>query len=153
MRVASNPLRTPGPLKGEARRTHEQIIQEEQFYTKILGWRTMKQRRWELRNSMTDAEKTLWEFLRRKRLNGLRFRRQHGIGPYVADFYHAESMTVIEIDGSVHSDPDVADADEWREGYLREQGYQIIRFTNREVFENTDLVLETLLEFIKKTFI
>ena len=73
----------------------------------------MKERRYELRKERTKAEIILWEKLRKKRFSGLRFRQQHGIGPYVVDFYHAESMTVIELDGSIHNSPNVKEYDEW----------------------------------------
>lgn len=111
----------------------------------ILGWEGMKERRKELRNSPTNAEDKLWKYLQNKKLNRLIFRRQHGIGPYVADFYHALSQTVIEIDGEIHSKPEVQENDQWREKYLTENGYKVIRFKNEEVLHDTGGVLSRIL--------
>src|SRR3990172_12711660 len=82
--------------------------------------------------------------VQRKKLDGIIIRRQHGIGPYVVDFYHALSRTVIEIDGSVHDDEEVLEADRWREGYLLERGYKIMRFKNYEVISDINLVLQRI---------
>jgi very-short-patch-repair endonuclease len=108
---------------------------------KIPGCKFMKHRRWELRKSMTGAEEILWERLRKKRFLGLRFRRQHGIGPYVADFYHSKSMTVIEVDGYIHYRKDVMDHDIFRQEYLEGKGYTILRFSNSSVLNNIQSVL------------
>ena len=82
--------------------------------------------------------------VQRKKLDGIIIRRQHGIGPYVVDFYHALSRTVIEIDGAIHDDAEVLEADKWREGYLKECGYSIMRFKNSEVFSDINLVLQRI---------
>lgn len=109
------------------------------------GWKSMKQRRYELRENQTEAEALLWKFLQKKKLNGIRFRRQHGIGPYVVDFYHAQSKTVIEVDGSIHRDPEIIEADQWRENYLIDREYIIIRFSNEEIYNDIDSVLTKIL--------
>ncbi|MGE3341238.1 MAG: endonuclease domain-containing protein [Candidatus Altimarinota bacterium] len=108
----------------------------------------MKERRKELRYSPTNAEDKLWKHLQKKQLNGLIFRRQHGIGPYVADFYHALSRTVIEIDGSVHLTPEVREKDQWREAFLKEHGYNSIRFSNQEVFHDIGDVLSRIVSSV-----
>jgi very-short-patch-repair endonuclease len=114
----------------------------------ILGWKGMKERRKELRHHPTNAEDKLWKHLEKKNLNGLIFRRQHGIGPYVADFYHALSRTVIEIDGGIHLKPEVREHDQWREAFLKEHGYNVLRFTNEEVCHDTGGVLSRILSVV-----
>ena len=111
----------------------------------LRGWKGMKERRKEFRHNPTNAEDKLWKCLKNKQLNGLIFRRQHGIGPYVADFYHALSRTVIEIDGSVHLTDEARENDQWREAFLIDHGYNVIRFTNQEVFHDTGGVLNKIL--------
>jgi 5-methyltetrahydrofolate--homocysteine methyltransferase len=109
----------------------------------------MKQRRHDLRNNLTKAEELLWERLKEKRLEGHRFRRQHGIGQYVVDFYHSLSMTIVELDGSIHDESETIENDQWRESFLKENGYKIIRFRNEEIYTDIDSVLEKILLSIK----
>ena len=96
-----------------------------------------------LRKSMTEAEKVLWGYLKGG-INGFKFRRQHPIGIYIADFYCHPFKLIIELDGKIHDRLEVKVADEQRETDLRNWGYQIIRFTNEELFENIDIVLLTI---------
>ena len=88
---------------------------------------------------MTDAEMRLWSKLRRVRL-GARFRRQQPIGPYIVDFYCAAARLVVEVDGDQHSEMQRA-YDSRRDGWLRDEGYSVLRFWNNEVLANTDGVL------------
>jgi cyclase len=92
---------------------------------------------------MTAAEQLLWQFLKLER-KGLKFRRQHAIGIYVADFYCHKAKLVIELDGSVHDNPEVAERDVIREQDLKEWGYTIIRFNNKEVFGNVESVVNEI---------
>lgn len=108
----------------------------------------MKQRRWVLRESMTKSEEILWKKLRKKRFLGLRFRRQHGIGPYVVDFYHAQSMTVIEVDGSIHYKPEIMEKDRMRQEFLESLGYKVIRFSNHMVFDHLEFVLQKIKSYV-----
>ena len=97
-------------------------------------WRSSKairDRARELRTEQTPAEKRLWSNLRLKQLSGFRFRRQHPIGTYIVDFYYLSSRLVVEIDGDSHADQEEYDTE--RTEWLEEQGYRVIRFTNREV--------------------
>ena len=96
----------------------------------------------ELRKNPTDAERRLWRHLRRKGLNGLRFRRQAPIGPYIADFYCAAQSLVIEVDGGQHG----ASADAARDTWLALHGYRVLRFWNNDVLSNTEAVLAAILE-------
>jgi very-short-patch-repair endonuclease len=97
-----------------------------------------------LRSQGTAAENKLWYFLRAKRLEKLKFRRQHGVGPYIVDFYCPERGVVIEIDGDVHAFPESIARDRLRTDYLRKLGLQVIRYTNEDVLKNIDGVLQDL---------
>ena len=98
-----------------------------------------------MRNSPTAAESVLWEKLKNKKLHGLRFRRQHGVGPFIADFYHSPTKTIIELDGEIHNDSEIKINDKEREEYLKGCGYNIIRFRNDDVFNDIENVLNTIL--------
>jgi type I restriction enzyme R subunit len=84
----------------------------------------------ELRQRATTAEEIVWELLRDRRFQGLKFRRQHPIGNYIADFCCAEHRLVVELDGDVHQTEAVAARDERRTAYLRSVGYTVLRFQN-----------------------
>jgi very-short-patch-repair endonuclease len=116
----------------------------EERQKRVRAWRGMKHNRGDLRKKMTPAEQQLWKYLRNCREDHIRFRRQHGIGPYVVDFYHAKSMTVIEIDGAVHEDESVIEGDKIRQEYLEFRGYKVIRFRNNQVFNDINTVLKEI---------
>lgn len=101
-----------------------------------------------LRQNATDAEKLLWRHLRRRQLNGCKFRRQRPIGRYVCDFVCLEASVVVELDGSQHVAQAPYDAN--RDGYLRSQGFRILRFWNGDVFSQTDAVVETIFEALRR---
>jgi 5-methyltetrahydrofolate--homocysteine methyltransferase len=95
----------------------------------------------EMRSNPTEAENILWTQLRTKQLEGYKFRRQHIIGQYIADFYCHSHHLIIEIDGLIHQLPDVKENDEYRTNWLEEHGYHVIRFTNNEIKVDIDNVL------------
>lgn len=97
----------------------------------------------ELRQPQTPAETKIWAHLRHRQLGDFKFRRQHPIGRFVADFYCAACRLVIEIDGDSHTGQ--GEYDVARSAWLSEQGYEVIRFTNRDVFRHLDAVLEAIL--------
>jgi very-short-patch-repair endonuclease len=98
-----------------------------------------------LRKSDTAAEQKLWEALRSRRLNGMKFVRQLSIGPYFADFACRARMLIVEVDGATHgSDAEVA-YDAVRTGILEREGWKVLRAWNHDVFTNLDGVLETIL--------
>jgi very-short-patch-repair endonuclease len=99
----------------------------------------------ELRQRQTDAEATLWECLRERRLGGIKFRRQHPIAglPYVADFFCYESQLVIEVDGLIHEGQEQADTT--RQHELEALGYRVIRFRNEQILNGLESVLPTIL--------
>jgi very-short-patch-repair endonuclease len=98
----------------------------------------------ELRHEMTLAERKLWARLRGNRLGGFHFRRQQVIEPYIVDFYCHQAALVIEVDGGVHQK--LEDNDRQREQNLGVRGLHVIRFTNREVMQNLDVVLDSILQ-------
>ncbi|WP_163516110.1 endonuclease domain-containing protein [Gelidibacter japonicus] len=106
------------------------------------------ERRKELRNNSTSAEATLWKSLQRNQLDGRKFRRQHSIANYIVDFYCSSEKLVIELDSAVHLDFAVGNYDYEREQKLKSLGFKVLRFENKEVFEN----LESLLNEIKRNF-
>ncbi|MEK6546570.1 MAG: endonuclease domain-containing protein [Nitrospinota bacterium] len=103
-----------------------------------------------LRGEMTFAEKRLWLRLKGKQINGLKFRRQHGIGDYIVDFYCPEKRLVIEVDGDVHAYVKQIERDREREGYLKALGLQIVRYTNWDILTNLEEVVEDLFRRVSK---
>ena len=98
----------------------------------------------ELRKNMTPAEKMLWQRLRNYQLDGFYFRRQHPIKYFIADFYCAKADLIVEVDGGVHNDPDAQEWDINRTAELEKSGITVIRFTNEEVFNDTERVIQKI---------
>jgi cyclase len=101
-----------------------------------------------LRYNMTPAEELLWGHLKGQQL-GVKFRRQHPLGIYIADFYCHQHKLVIELDGSIHNRVDVAQNDIERQINLELDGIKVIRFTNDQVFNNLNKILEQITTQIK----
>src|SRR4051812_17997266 len=97
-----------------------------------------------LRKEMTDAEKVLWNFLRRKNVSGYTFRRQHPLGQFIADFYCHKAQLVIEVDGGIHHSESQKEYDENRTYLINELGLNVIRFSNDEVLKETEKVIEKI---------
>ena len=97
----------------------------------------------ELRKEMTSAEKTLWSRLRGKQL-GIKFRKQHPIGPYITDFYARDVELIVEVDGDTHFTPEAKSYDTVRTDYLSQLGLTVLRFTNLEILQQLDGVLEQI---------
>jgi very-short-patch-repair endonuclease len=95
-----------------------------------------------LRSTATSAEARLWHHLRRKNIEGPRFRRQFAIGKYIVDFVCLPARLIVEVDGGVHILRQAQD--ESRAAWLESQRFRIIRFRNNEVFENIDHVIECI---------
>ena len=95
-----------------------------------------------LRRCMTDAETILWSRLRRGGLNGHRFRRQHPVGPYIADCACIEARLVVEVDGATHATPDEIAYDRRRTHFLQKRGWVVYRAANPDIYENLDGVLD-----------
>ena len=102
-----------------------------------------------LRREQTDAERMLWSRLRNRWLDGVKFRRQQPIGPYVVDFVSFSRKLVIELDGSQHAETEPKKRDDARTRWLTERGYRVLRFWNNEVLVSTDSVLEMIREALQ----
>ena len=96
----------------------------------------------ELRRAMTPAESVLWKYLRGRRFEGHKFRRQHPIGPFYADFVCLECRLVVELDGETHLGNERAD--EARNRYLEDSGFLTLRYWNNQMYDETEAVLESI---------
>ena len=103
-----------------------------------------------LRKNMTKAEEILWNQLRRKKLLGLRFRPQHPIDIFIADFYCHPVKLVIEVDGGIHKSSEQKEYDLGREGELENWGIRVIRFTNGEIENNIKQVLKRTVQICEE---
>lgn len=114
---------------------------------KILLYNTkLKKYSQELRKNMTDAERLLWSKMRNKQLKGLQIYRQRIIGDYIVDFYCSRANLIIEIDGGQHYSDEGINKDKIRDDYLRGLGFRVLRFSDKEVFENFNGVIERIYE-------
>lgn len=111
---------------------------------KIHNIKSQKQTRKNLRNNMTKAEIILWSKLKGKQL-GYKFRRQHGIGNYVVDFYCPKLKLIIEIDGDVHAYNSQIIKDKERQNYLESLGLKVLRYANNDIKNNISGVLDDLI--------
>jgi very-short-patch-repair endonuclease len=100
-----------------------------------------------MRHEPTKAEHVLWQRLRGRRLAGLKFRRQHQFGPCILDFFCAEQRLAIELDGSQHLYNEAADQS--RTQFLNNNGIRVVRFSNAEVLEYPEGVLEAILAAVR----
>jgi very-short-patch-repair endonuclease len=105
----------------------------------------LKQHSQTLRKKMTEAENHLWKRLRGKQIGGLQFYRQKTIGNFIVDFFCAKANLVIELDGGQHYSDEGILRDAGRDRYLKAQGLQVLRFSDRDVFVNTEGVLKQIL--------
>jgi len=110
-------------------------------------WEKLKPYAREMRKNPTPAEDALWQHLRLNQL-GVKFRRQHAIGPFIVDFYAREARLIIEVDGPIHETQ--KEYDEMRQAYLESLGYRVVRFTNEQVLQNMDAVLATLQKVLSR---
>jgi methionyl-tRNA synthetase len=101
------------------------------------------------RSQPTEAERIMWELLRGKKLEGYKFRRQHIIGTFIADFICLSKNLIIEVDGLIHQLPENKVNDAERTKWLNEKEYEVIRFTNNEILSNSKEALDTILKKLK----
>ncbi len=97
-----------------------------------------------LRREMTDAERLLWQHLRRQQ-TGIKFRRQFPLGPYILDFVSLDARLNLEIDGGQHAE---RVEDRIRDDFVRSQGFRVLRFWNNEVLGNIEGVMEVILQHL-----
>ena len=118
---------------------------------KIFNQTKQKRIRQKLRKNLTEPERRLWHSIRSQQL-GVKVRRQHGIGPYIVDFYIPKSKLVIEIDGNSHyetEDAMQADKDKDRDSYLNSLGLRVVRYRNDQVMKEIDSVLEDIVSYLE----
>jgi very-short-patch-repair endonuclease len=96
----------------------------------------------QFRANGSDAERKLWHALRRKQINGLRFRRQFPLGPYFADFVCLPVRLVIEVDGSQHGEAEQAAHDARRTAWLERHGFRVLRFWADQVMTDLPSILD-----------
>ena len=97
-----------------------------------------------LRKSANSPESYLWQLLRNRQRRGMKFRRQHPLGPYVADFYCVDAKLVVELDGTPHQTPEGKQKDEVRDAWMRSQGIEVLRFGGWQAENDAQQVLETI---------
>lgn len=152
----------PSPQSGEGERSPSMLGGEgfgvgmEKRYAPVLGdtytdrdlWEKLKPLARQMRHDPTLAEERLWKELRGKRLGGYKFRRQHPIDRFIADFYCHEARLIIEVDGPVHDYTPEQDA--VRQAYLESLGLRVLRFANDDVLSEMDGVVERIYEEIMR---
>ena len=116
-----------------------------------LGLQKLIPRKRKLRKDATITEQIFWKEIRAKRFEGCKFRRQHGIGPYIVDFCAPRLGLVIEIDGDVHVLPDQKHQDINRTKEIEALGFRVIRYSNQDILKNLEGVLSDLLSQIEET--
>ncbi len=99
---------------------------------------------------MTEAERVLWSKLRNRQFHGLKFRRQYGIGEYIADFYCPALRLVVELDGGQHYSEEGSAYDRLRAEYMAAMGIRTVRFPNNEVLKNLTGVLAELERWVEE---
>ena len=114
---------------------------------KIYNHAEYKERRRKLRKTQTDCERIVWNLLRNKQCNNLKFYRQYSIGSYILDFYCPKIKMAIELDGGQHAQRQ--EYDRIRTQYLTGYNIKELRFWNNEVIENIDGVYDKILEYCK----
>jgi very-short-patch-repair endonuclease len=110
----------------------------------IHSIKKLKENRKKLRKNLTPAEAKLWTLLKSSQFEKRKFRRQHSVGPYVLDFYCPSERLCIELDGAPHFTDAGSEYDEARTEYLQTLDIRVIRFENKDIFNNADGVLEVI---------
>lgn len=110
----------------------------------LYNHKSLRDRRRDLRNNQTPAEKMLWKYISKDKILGLRFLRQYSAGPYILDFYCPKIRLGIELDGEVHNKEDRKLYDKDRSKYLESLDIQIIRFWNSDVLNDIKSVLKEM---------
>ena len=110
--------------------------------------RQISQHASQLRRDRTEAEEKFWQAVRNRQIDGFKFRFQHSLLPYNADFACIEAMLIVEIDGGQHSE----ERDARRTAFLESEGFEVIRFWNNDVLGNLDGVIHVVREtLIRRT--
>ncbi|HEX4876874.1 MAG TPA: nicotinamide-nucleotide amidohydrolase family protein [Chitinophagaceae bacterium] len=145
-----SPPASPNPSQGGAlgsqtiKAVHQHITADPLTYSLLKEF--VKQHR----NNPTEAEKVLWEIVRGRKMGGYKFRRQHIINNYIADFVSLREKLIIEVDGLYHQLPQNIKTDFERTEDLNKMGFEVIRFTNEQVLHDTDNVINKIIGRLKK---
>jgi len=118
--------------------------------TKLFNKTTEKLKRQQLRRNITKAEAIIWQKLRCKQIENCKFRNQYSVEQFVLDFYSPEIKLAIEIDGESHFQEGAAQYDNERQIFIESAGINFLRFTNNQVYENLNGVLETIAQKIRE---
>ena len=116
----------------------------------VFNNKAYRARRKAFRRSLSKAEAVMWIYLSRRQMNGLKFRRQYGVDQYVIDFYCPKIKLAIEIDGDSHYYSAAQKYDTERQKYIESYGIHFLRFTNNEIYDNLDGVLQMIYEHTMK---
>jgi len=103
-----------------------------------------------MRKALTKAEVVLWSNLRPLNTRGYKFRRQHPIGPFIADFVHINGKLVVEIDGVTHATKEERSYDDRRTAYLEAQGWRVVRFYNEAIYSDVSDVIEQIVRRLEE---
>ncbi|MDP9230482.1 MAG: DUF559 domain-containing protein, partial [Bacteroidota bacterium] len=146
-------LDTPSPLeRGQGVRSDEKITGDSStpryYTTDPITWKRNLSLAKEMRHAPTEAEKNLWEYLRNRKLEGFKFRRQHSIDNFIADFICIEAKLIIELDGNYHTEYLQKKYDEERTRLLSSLGYRVIRFFNSDVISDITTVIRIIREHL-----
>ena len=138
--MSKKALTASGSMNGKLDQSHPSPLRGE---GKGEGPRSLARH---LRRNQTDAEQKLWALLRARQIDGLKFRRQHPIGPYIADFCCLRHHLVVELDGGHHAE--TAQKDTVRSQWLNSHGYHVLRFWNHEVLTQPEAVIDAILSAV-----
>ncbi|QMS92204.1 endonuclease domain-containing protein [Nostoc edaphicum CCNP1411] len=116
--------------------------------THIYNKTSEKSKRQQLRNNMPPAERIVWAKIRGQQIEDCKFRRQYSIDAFVVDFYTPELKLAIEIDGESHYQDGIPEYDYERQAFLESKGTKVVRFTNQEIYQDLDGVLERIRQVI-----
>ena len=118
--------------------------------TQLYNKNSEKEKRRKLRQDIVKAEKIIWDKIRNRQIEDCKFRRQYSVDKYVIDFYSPILKLAIEIDGESHFKDGVAEYDRKRQSYIEYLGITFLRFTNNDVYDNLDAVLESIAMKVKE---
>ncbi|MDR0658263.1 MAG: SpoIID/LytB domain-containing protein [Mediterranea sp.] len=141
---------TPALSKGEGERDTAKQYSTKQYSTKqyyhtanCASYDCLKEKQKRLKDNPTEAEKIMWNLIRNNRL-GEKFRRQYIISDYIVDFVCLSQKLIVEIDGEYHNNPDQIKKDEERTSKLNQLDFNVLRFTNNEVINNPESIIQTI---------
>jgi very-short-patch-repair endonuclease len=122
------------------------VIERNMFYG---AHKSIFAKAFELRNNLTAAEKILWERLKDRKTFRDRFKSQHPVDIFIVDFYCHRHKLAIEVDGEIHLNEDTLSYDQGRQYEIEKFGIKVLRFTNRDVIDNTQQVVDKILDEIR----